>query len=255
MRKRLKMLPATAGFLRIFLVFTLFVLFLCSCASKKPTPSTESLEKNTIETQESKVPTEAGETKQTNPTADITQPPETTKPTEATTATEPSAEPTTAPTTAPTTTPTTKPTDPPETAPTTQPTQPPTTPTNPVTEPTESPADPDEEDPDFIKIEYCPDCGMRLKSAEFPYGCTKFSSDTVCECGEFVRAGKCHNHDTWDGGYTGGGGTPETEDYGFCPGCGLRYWTTWYPSGCFSFLEDTVCECGVLVHAMECHHH
>ena len=55
--------------------------------------------------------------------------------------------------------------------------------------------------------------------------------------------------------YAGGGGTPETEDYGFCPECGLRIWTTWYPQGCFTFLEDTVCDCGEFVPAMECHHH
>ncbi len=52
-----------------------------------------------------------------------------------------------------------------------------------------------------------------------------------------------------------GVGTPDTEDYDFCPKCGIRLWTTWYPTGCFTFLEDTVCDCGVLVHAMECHHH
>ncbi len=58
-----------------------------------------------------------------------------------------------------------------------------------------------------------------------------------------------------DSGSGGGTGTPDTEDYGFCPKCGRRLWTSWYPSGCFTYLVDTVCECGVLVHAMECHHH
>ena len=45
------------------------------------------------------------------------------------------------------------------------------------------------------------------------------------------------------------------EDYGFCPVCGRRLWTSWYPSGCFTYLEDTVCSCGQLVHAIQCHHH
>lgn len=45
------------------------------------------------------------------------------------------------------------------------------------------------------------------------------------------------------------------EDYGFCPVCGRRLWTSWYPSGCFTYLQDTVCSCGQLVHAMQCHHH
>ena len=45
------------------------------------------------------------------------------------------------------------------------------------------------------------------------------------------------------------------EDYGFCPACGRRLWTSWYPSGCFTYLQDTVCSCGQLVHAMQCHHH
>lgn len=50
-------------------------------------------------------------------------------------------------------------------------------------------------------------------------------------------------------------GTPETEDYGFCPYCGRRIWTSWYPEGCFTFLVDSVCDCGVLVKAGECHYH
>lgn len=45
------------------------------------------------------------------------------------------------------------------------------------------------------------------------------------------------------------------EDYGFCPACGRRLWTSWYPSGCFTYLTDTVCSCGQLVYAMQCHHH
>ncbi len=57
------------------------------------------------------------------------------------------------------------------------------------------------------------------------------------------------------GGNSGAVGNPEVEDHGFCPKCGRRVWTTWYTTGCFTFLRDTVCECGVLVHAMECHHH
>ena len=45
------------------------------------------------------------------------------------------------------------------------------------------------------------------------------------------------------------------EDYGDCLVCGRKLWTSSYPSGCFTFLVDTVCECGQLVRAMECHHH
>lgn len=101
---------------------------------------------------------------------------------------------------------------------------------------------------------YCPKCSRRNWTSWCPIGCIKFSRDTVCECGVLVHAGECHNHDT-GGGYTGGGGTPETEDYGFCSQCDRRFLTSWYPEGCFTYLVDTVCECGVLVHAMECHHH
>lgn len=50
-------------------------------------------------------------------------------------------------------------------------------------------------------------------------------------------------------------GTPETEDYGYCPYCGLRIWTSWYPTGCFTFLVDSTCDCGAFVEAGECHHH
>ena len=48
---------------------------------------------------------------------------------------------------------------------------------------------------------------------------------------------------------------PFVEDFGDCPKCGRKLWTSSYPTGCFTFLVDTVCDCGVLVHAMECHHH
>lgn len=51
---------------------------------------------------------------------------------------------------------------------------------------------------------------------------------------------------------SGGSGN---EDYGVCPDCGRRFWTSSNPTGCFSYMTDTVCECGVLVRAMECHHH
>lgn len=56
-------------------------------------------------------------------------------------------------------------------------------------------------------------------------------------------------------GSSNGVGTPETEDYGFCPYCGRRIWTSWYPTGCFTFLVDSVCDCGQFVEAGECHHH
>lgn len=81
-----------------------------------------------------------------------------------------------------------------------------------------------------------------------------YASDGTPET-EKAGPSELDNAGTGSSCYTGGGGTPETEDYGFCPYCGIRIWTTWYPSGCFTFLEDTVCDCGVLVHAWECHHH
>lgn len=40
-----------------------------------------------------------------------------------------------------------------------------------------------------------------------------------------------------------------------CPRCGLGYWSADNPGGCFSYLQDTVCECGETVLGNTCHHH
>ena len=40
-----------------------------------------------------------------------------------------------------------------------------------------------------------------------------------------------------------------------CPRCGLAYWSADNPGGCFSYLQDTVCECGETVKGNTCHHH
>lgn len=40
-----------------------------------------------------------------------------------------------------------------------------------------------------------------------------------------------------------------------CPRCGLGYWSAENPGGCFSYLQDTVCECGETVKGNTCHHH
>lgn len=40
-----------------------------------------------------------------------------------------------------------------------------------------------------------------------------------------------------------------------CPRCGRAYWSQSNPTGCFSFLQDTVCECGETFLGNTCHHH
>lgn len=40
-----------------------------------------------------------------------------------------------------------------------------------------------------------------------------------------------------------------------CPKCGREMWSPDNPTGCFSFLQDTTCECGEFVEGNTCHHH
>lgn len=47
----------------------------------------------------------------------------------------------------------------------------------------------------------------------------------------------------------------EDNDHGACPKCGRNLWTYWDQTGCFTFLVDSTCDCGVFVKAGECHHH
>ena len=47
----------------------------------------------------------------------------------------------------------------------------------------------------------------------------------------------------------------EENDHGDCPKCGRHLWTYWDQTGCFTFLDDTTCDCGEFVEAGECHHH
>lgn len=47
----------------------------------------------------------------------------------------------------------------------------------------------------------------------------------------------------------------EDNDHGDCPKCGRHLWTNWDQTGCFTFLSDTTCDCGIFVEAGECHHH
>lgn len=47
----------------------------------------------------------------------------------------------------------------------------------------------------------------------------------------------------------------EKDDNEVCPRCGLAYWSADNPTGCFSYLQDTVCECGETVKGNTCHHH
>ncbi len=41
----------------------------------------------------------------------------------------------------------------------------------------------------------------------------------------------------------------------YCPNCGRKMWSPDNPTGCFSYLQDTQCECGEYVPANTCHHH
>lgn len=47
----------------------------------------------------------------------------------------------------------------------------------------------------------------------------------------------------------------EKDDTEVCPRCGRAYWSADNPTGCFSYLQDTVCECGETVKGNTCHHH
>ena len=47
----------------------------------------------------------------------------------------------------------------------------------------------------------------------------------------------------------------EDNDHGDCPKCGRHLWNNWDQTGCFTFLSDTICDCGIFVEAGECHHH
>ena len=41
----------------------------------------------------------------------------------------------------------------------------------------------------------------------------------------------------------------------YCQVCGREMWSQSNPTGCFSYLQDTQCECGELVEGNTCHHH
>lgn len=41
----------------------------------------------------------------------------------------------------------------------------------------------------------------------------------------------------------------------FCQKCGREMWSQSNPTGCFSYLQDTDCECGEHVKGNTCHHH
>jgi len=41
----------------------------------------------------------------------------------------------------------------------------------------------------------------------------------------------------------------------YCQVCGRELWSQSNPTGCFSYLQDTQCECGELVKGNTCHHH
>ena len=48
----------------------------------------------------------------------------------------------------------------------------------------------------------------------------------------------------------------ETKDPAkYCQRCGREMWSPENPNGCFSYLQDTQCECGELVKGNTCHHH
>lgn len=41
----------------------------------------------------------------------------------------------------------------------------------------------------------------------------------------------------------------------YCKSCGREMWSQKNPTGCFSYLQDTACECGEYVKGNTCHHH
>lgn len=47
----------------------------------------------------------------------------------------------------------------------------------------------------------------------------------------------------------------QTDFAKYCPNCGRKMWSPDNPTGCFSYLQDTQCECGEFVPANTCHHH
>lgn len=266
MRQRLKTFPGIVSVVGVLLVFTLTGLLLCNCSAKKPVPSTESTGEPTVETQKPNSPSKPAKPQQTKPAE--TDPPET-KPEETTPTTEPDKNNGNGNNSGSNDKPQSHMHSYKET----------------VVDATCTAGG--------YTLHKC-SCGASYtdtKTAALGHnystktispttGSNGYDLHTCSRCGkqykdnytdplpkptepQNTKPTEPDDQDKKDPGssggggsnYQGGGGTPENEDYGYCPVCGIRLWTSWYPQGCFTYLVDTVCECGVLVHAMECHHH
>ena len=85
-----------------------------------------------------------------------------------------------------------------------------------------------------LELAGCPYCGSHSCKSFYATNEWGYTEYTPTKCPEYNK---------------------EKDDTEVCPRCGLAYWSADNPTGCFSYLQDTVCECGETVKGNTCHHH